>query len=441
MHTSAAWPTARSAGAFADHLRGLAGDARERHGQCDAVLARPLERERQQELEPRRARLRFAERHLLAVVVHRRVVRAHEVDGAIGEAGAKCRAVARGAKRRNEPRVRREPADVDVGQVEVMNRDVARDRQALALGGANQRHALRARQAAQVNPDAGLADERQDGRQRDRLGEARDAGEPQAGGDLAVMRDSGTADVRIVGTQPEPVAEGRRVLHRAPHEVGVDERDVGLRERDAARLAELAHLGERRARKPHGERADGIDVRLVERARAVLQHLDQSRLVERRIGIGRAREARHAARDGRRHFRLECRLVLEPRLAQAGGDVDEPGSDHEPACVDDAARMPAGRRHADGRDLAGGDVHRRLAVDPVRGIDQAAVGDFQFHRLLAIMLITAMRTAMPNVTCGRITARSLSATAESISTPRFIGPGCITIASGLASASLSCVRP
>ncbi len=33
------------------------------------------------------------------------------------------------------------------------------------------------------------------------------------------------------------------------------------------------------------------------------------------------------------------------------------------------------------------------------------------------------------------------ATLESISTPRFIGPGCITMASALASASRSCVKP
>jgi ATP-binding cassette subfamily F protein uup len=55
--------------------------------------------------------------------------------------------------------------------------------------------------------------------------------------------------------------------------------------------------------------------------------------------------------------------------------------------------------------------------------------------------MTAMRTAMPKVTCGRITACAPSATAESISTPRFIGPGCSTMASGLASASFSGVRP
>jgi hypothetical protein len=59
----------------------------------------------------------------------------------------------------------------------------------------------------------------------------------------------------------------------------------------------------------------------------------------------------------------------------------------------------------------------------------------------ASMAITAMRTAMPKVTWGRITAWLPSATAESISTPRFIGPGCMTMASGLASASFSGVRP
>src|SRR6185503_1035869 len=47
----------------------------------------------------------------------------------------------------------------------------------------------------------------------------------------------------------------------------------------------------------------------------------------------------------------------------------------------------------------------------------------------ARMLITAMRTAMPKVTCGRITECGPSATEESISTPRFIGPGCMTMAS------------
>jgi hypothetical protein len=43
-----------------------------------------------------------------------------------------------------------------------------------------------------------------------------------------------------------------------------------------------------------------------------------------------------------------------------------------------------------------------------------------------------MRTATPISTCSRISDCAPSATMESISTPRFIGPGCITSASGLA---------
>jgi hypothetical protein len=45
---------------------------------------------------------------------------------------------------------------------------------------------------------------------------------------------------------------------------------------------------------------------------------------------------------------------------------------------------------------------------------------------------TAMRTATPISTCSRISDWAPSATMLSISTPRFIGPGCITSASGLA---------
>ena len=46
--------------------------------------------------------------------------------------------------------------------------------------------------------------------------------------------------------------------------------------------------------------------------------------------------------------------------------------------------------------------------------------------------ITAMRTATPISTCSRMTDCTPSATSESISMPRFIGPGCITSASGFA---------
>ena len=114
---------------------------------------------------------------------------------------------------------------------------------------------------------------------------------------------------------------------------------------------------------------------------------------------------------------------------------------------------------ADGHVLALGDVSRDFTPERVidatgghsdvgqfipagHGIDDAPVADQQLHAAFPAMVdITAMRTAIPKVTCGRITLWLPSATAESISTPRLIGPGCITIASGLASASFSGVRP
>ena len=51
-----------------------------------------------------------------------------------------------------------------------------------------------------------------------------------------------------------------------------------------------------------------------------------------------------------------------------------------------------------------------------------------------------MRTATPISTCSRMSDCAPSATMESISTPRFIGPGCITSASGLAIGELLLVE-
>jgi hypothetical protein len=55
-----------------------------------------------------------------------------------------------------------------------------------------------------------------------------------------------------------------------------------------------------------------------------------------------------------------------------------------------------------------------------------------FGMLRASASKTAMRTATPISTCSRMSDCELSATSVSISTPRFIGPGCMTSAPGLA---------
>ena len=54
---------------------------------------------------------------------------------------------------------------------------------------------------------------------------------------------------------------------------------------------------------------------------------------------------------------------------------------------------------------------------------------------------TAMRTAMPFSTWLRITERWKSATSDDNSRPRLMGPGCITMASGLARSRCSSRKP
>ncbi len=122
-----------------------------------------------------------------------------------------------------------------------------------------------------------------------------------------------------------------------------------------------------------------MDIRQVERASAVLQHLDQTRLVEGRIGVRRTREARHPSGHSRVHFGFERGLVFEARLAQPRGQIDESGADDKSARVDRAFRCPARRRRAHRNHLAPGNVDRRDAVDAVFGVDHAAVADLDLH--------------------------------------------------------------
>src|SRR6185295_3012103 len=127
--------------------------------------------------------------------------------------------------------------------------------------------------------------------------------------------------------------------------------------------------------------------------------------------------------------------------------VDEPGNRGEALRVERLVGLEAVGRLVERGDLAVHDEDRTDLVPIARRVDDAGARDLEPGSLSLVphadpsMLITAMRTAMPNVTCGMITLCGPSATDESISTPRFMGPGCITMASRLASASFSAVRP
>ena len=120
--------------------------------------------------------------------------------------------------------------------------------------------------------------------------------------------------------------------------------------------------------------------------------------------------------------RCTCMSMRPGHDDEAGRNVDDRGAvrpaDRVPTCGDPVA--------------VDQDVER--AVDPVGRIDDAPA----LKQLLHVRLrrpagsSTAIRTATPLATWSRITEYGPSATSEAISTPRFIGPGCMIITSGLA---------
>ncbi len=129
--TSAVRPTARCPASTPEDRAGVAVTRASASAARTLSFGRPFQRQRQQQFEAGGAGLGFAERQLLVVVVDRRVVGAHGVDGAVGEARAQRGAVARAAQRRHQVAVRIELADVEVAQMQVMDADIAGDRQAV----------------------------------------------------------------------------------------------------------------------------------------------------------------------------------------------------------------------------------------------------------------------------------------------------------------------
>ena len=110
--------------------------------------------------------------------------------------------------------------------------------------------------------------------------------------------------------------------------------------------------------------------------------------------------------------------VLVHGAVTAGRRVDRPAAQRQP--VRDLAHAPARRRP-------------RAAHAPGSGRAEARAPASRYSR--------AIRTATPFVTCSVMTDRGSTATSAAISTPSFMGPGCMTTTSGDAARSRSRVSP
>jgi hypothetical protein len=270
--------------------------------------------------------------------------------------------------------------------------DVAGQRQPPGLGRAHQRHARGAGDAAQVHAGAGALHELHDGEDGDGLGRHGHAREAQARGQRTAGGHA-LAQVAVLRAQPHGVAEGAGVEQRALQHLRVGQRHVGLAEADAAGFGELGHLGEHAASEVARERAQRKEARALQLLGAELEHFDQARLVEHGVGVGRAHQAGHAARDGRGHFALQHAFVFVARLAQARGEVHEARRDDAARGVDGAVGLEAGGQAADAGDLAVGDGDVGLLVGARCGVDDAAVGDKDVH---ASVLPVAVRAFSGN---------------------------------------------
>ena len=344
--------------------------AKQRH----AVVARPLQRHAQQQLESRGAGHGLGERQVLLVGTDRHVIADQRVDRAVGQRPAQGIAVALLPQRRRQPHRGVEVSDVSIGQVQGVDAHIRRNRQSFSLGRPHDGHSRSAGQPAQVHAGTGGAHQLEDRVQRHRLRGHRDSRQAQSRRH-GPARGNALAQPAVLRTQPDGVAEGRGVLEGSLQHQGVRHGLLGLGETDAPRIGELGHLGQRLALQSPRQRTQREQPAAAELAGAELQHLDQAGLVQRRIGVRRAYQAGHAAGGSGLQLALEHAFVLEPGFAQPRGQVDEPGHDQAARGVDAAIGLETGRHRADGHDAAGGDGHVGPAVTGRGRVDDPAAAN------------------------------------------------------------------
>ena len=240
--------------------------------------------------------------------------------------------------------------------------------------------------------------------------------------------------------------EVARIGQGPAHHLGIGHASRPIGEGDGAGGAQQADLGHLLPAQTLGERRHRMDVHDGGVAGATQHEVDDRRVVDDRRGFRLTHDRGHAAGGGGAARRSQRLAVLGPGLADEGAHVDETRRNDPAAAVDGLGSL----RHPRGADAAPrvpdhavGDQHVSRFVEIARRIDDARVGEqdrarigehsaHTFGRLRESASSTAIRTATPISTCSRIKDCAPSATLESISTPRFIGPGCMTSASGLA---------
>ena len=361
-------------------------------------------------------------------------------------AGAKrridlCRRVIRHALQRlvrDLPGERARAGDPLVGHREVVRRHVARDRSALGLGAPHELDRSGGREMREVQSRAGHPREGDIASNCRFLGGRGHPGQPEPRGDRALMHHAFGRERHILGMFDDRAADHTGVLERTAEEAGILYRRSVVGEGDRSGGRKLDEIGELTSLPAASDRRDRQHPRSAGRAAPRDELGDEARRVDRGLGIGHGADGGKAATQ--RGLR-PCRDrfgILEPRFAEVRMKIDESRHDQVALCLERApverhAPSPSAMPLPVGVGAPGAGAPDGVGAPGGRAPDRAGAPASRYR--------SAIRTATPFVTCVSISELTPCATAASISTPSFIGPGCITGAPGRIRSTRSAVRP
>ena len=395
------------------------------------------------------------------------------VNGAVLNPFHHGAAVFLAAQGRGEPGKGAVIAHGDLVESEIGRRRIAGDVEPARLGPAHHIHRISRGEKRGViaasrqfqQPDVAL--------EADGLGGIGNAGQPQTGGDFSIVHDTVTGKTVVLRALNDEKAEAAGVAERPAHDQAVIDGGYTVAEGHGAGFGHQAHLGDFLAFKSLGQRCHGVNVDKSRLAGAAADEFHQGDTVDDGVGVGQNNDGGDPARRCRdRRFPVLVTGITEPHPhVHKAGSQDTPPAVYGLRVLRRAVGKQAGSKIGDQSVLA---QEAARGVETACGINQAGVhisssgsrsrggrgsgcrgclflprpGFFSAlrHQVLpplcgrAPVSVSrqAMRTATPISTCSRMTLRSMSsASSPSISTPRFMGPGCMIRASGLATSSLA----
>ena len=210
------------------------------------------------------------------------------------------------------------------------------------------------------------------------------------------------------------------VLQRAPRDAQVGQRCHRVAGAHRAGGGQGGHVRQRLAGQSLGQGAEHADVDSAGACDAQLDAIQYGRRVDHRSGVWRQAQGGNPGGVRGLGFGADGGFLRRPRLAQAGAQVD--GAGHQPLATGvDGRRVGLARPlGTDAADDAIADADEADGVGLGHRVEDAGAREQQafgrlargFHRelpALAVslsMAITAIRTAMPWVTCCKISERS-----------------------------------